>query len=541
MTDPKAAQRTPNRRELLVGTGLAIGSVAVPTASADHPAPGAAPAKAFDFAQNPPRRRKSFADLTDDELRAYCLAISYMRNGSGEKPLTMSSPVQWDQYVMIHAHHCTEAGQFQVHWSWFFLPWHRAYLYFMERQLAHILTTVFKLDGNKFALPYWDWETHKEIPNTRERTTQRKPSPFFGYDLTIDSLSDPLEYKGQSFDNLALWDGYRGPTLEKPQMSPENETGPVWKQHIQLTARYTNPAYIGSILQLPWSEFGGAEVTSKDDGQGALEQNPHNLMHDWVGSRFGSNRDMGTLRYAALDPLFYLHHANLDRIWSLYPYTPDPATKPAWANQSFTFTDVDGKPISVTVSDVLKRMNTISYAPPESPSPGTRVMLESIPNFPKEPPKPTSDTLLDQPITVTDKPVTTKVPAPKPGLKALLTRGAGKKPVLAILEFDVGSLAYLGRFSVRIFVNKPDATATTDVTDKHFVGMISAMDSHAGHRPDGDKVSHKFRVNVTQGVNDFFQLVQPGEAFDLTLVPVETKDLKHLRLTVKSVTLRLYE
>jgi len=56
-----------------------------------------------------------------------------------------------------------------------------------------------------------------------------------------------------------------------------------------------------------------------------LEQYPHNNGHDWVGSRQGKNRDMGTLRYAALDPIFFMHHGNIDRIWSLYKLTqPDP-------------------------------------------------------------------------------------------------------------------------------------------------------------------------------------------------------------------------
>jgi len=164
------SSHTPSRRELLFTTGIAVGSLAVPAAGADHPAMNGQPAKPIDPSKDPPRRRKSFADLTDDELRAYCLAVSYMRNGSKDKPLNLESPVQWDQFVMTHAHHCTEAGQFQVHWSHFFLPWHRAYLFFLERHLASILTSVFKEDGNKFALPYWDWESQTAIAGRRSRS-----------------------------------------------------------------------------------------------------------------------------------------------------------------------------------------------------------------------------------------------------------------------------------------------------------------------------------------------------------------------------------
>jgi hypothetical protein len=79
---------------------------------------------------------------------------------------------------------------------------HRAYLWFLERQLANIATTVFGQDGSNFALPYWDWIAHKDIPNTSERVAKEIPCPFFGYDL---SKEDMVNSDGLDFDNQALW------------------------------------------------------------------------------------------------------------------------------------------------------------------------------------------------------------------------------------------------------------------------------------------------------------------------------------------------
>ena len=84
------------------------------------------------------------------------------------------------------------------------------------------------------------------------------------------------------------------------------------------------------MLLLEFEDFAGTAVPANSkiaapDGMGILEHYPHNNGHDWVGSRFGKNRDMGSLRYAALDPIFFMHHANIDRLWSLYKRTqPDP-------------------------------------------------------------------------------------------------------------------------------------------------------------------------------------------------------------------------
>jgi polyphenol oxidase len=549
--------RRPSRRDVLAGAGAAVGALALPglrlggnAVHADHPQPGGhdnTKVMPFAFGKEPARVRKSFHDLTDDELRLLCLAVGYMRNGSRDKPLAVDHPLQWDRFALTHAQHCTEAEQGhapQVHWSWFFLPWHRAYLFFLERTLAHFLTTIYKEDGSKFALPYWDWETHKEVPNTREREQAQppRPSPLFGYDPSIDALSDPLQVHGHAFDNLALWDGYRGPTPTRPEMKPDNEQGPVWKQHTQMTAFYTDPGYINSILQFPFEAFGGGPVISRDDGQGFLEQFPHNFVHDWAGSRHGSNRDMGTLRYAALDPLFYLHHANIDRIWSFYRYTPDPNATPEWGQQAFRFTDLDGQSVSVTVTDVVKKMTTVSYAPPLAPAPGARVLLAAAPKFPREPPRESSATVVAKPTALTAQPLTLTAPDGTPEVGGLLARVAAReKPALALLEFDLGPIAYSGRFTVRVFANKPDATLQTSVNDPHFVGALEALDAQARGGPGEEKASHKFRVNVSKDVSNFANVVRPGAAFTLTLVPVGTAaSLKNFQLTVKSVKLTVY-
>ena len=77
-----------------------------------------------------------------------------------------------------------KAAMVQVHWSWYFLPWHRGYIYFLERILDNLLKTNFGWNGEAFAYPYWDWSNHQEMPNTKSRKQAGLSSPLFGYDLT---------------------------------------------------------------------------------------------------------------------------------------------------------------------------------------------------------------------------------------------------------------------------------------------------------------------------------------------------------------------
>jgi hypothetical protein len=104
----------------------------------------------FVFGNEPMRTRKSFYDLTDEELQTLCKAVDYMRN-----KLPREAPTSWETFTRIHYKHCTafDADHPQVHWGDHFLPWHRGYLFFLERLLGNSLNQL-GLDGNKFAFPY---------------------------------------------------------------------------------------------------------------------------------------------------------------------------------------------------------------------------------------------------------------------------------------------------------------------------------------------------------------------------------------------------
>lgn len=54
----------------------------------------------------------------------------------------------------------------------------------------------------------------------------------------------------------------------------------------------------------------------------ALESGPHNSVHGWVGGT------MGSITTAPADPLFWMHHAMIDRVWSLWQVTR-PGLNPA--------------------------------------------------------------------------------------------------------------------------------------------------------------------------------------------------------------------
>ncbi|RUL78907.1 tyrosinase family protein [Dyella choica] len=62
---------------------------------------------------------------------------------------------------------------------------------------------------------------------------------------------------------------------------------------------------------------------------------------------------MGLVGVAANDPIFYMHHTNIDRMWSCWQYLHPSEQPGTWENQSFTFVDETGAEVTRPVKDFL--------------------------------------------------------------------------------------------------------------------------------------------------------------------------------------------
>lgn len=87
-------------------------------------------------------------------------------------------------------------------------------------------------------------------------------------------------------------------------------------------------------------------------GRGSIEGTPHGLVHAWVNTKRVAFKD------SASDPIFFAHHANVDRLWSLWKTLPGTArhdiSDPDYLNTQFTFYDEDGALVTVSVAQALQ-------------------------------------------------------------------------------------------------------------------------------------------------------------------------------------------
>ena len=246
-------------------------------------------------------------------------AIGEMRRRSRIDP---DDPAGWDAHARTHTQVCAKvanADDAQVHGCWWFLPWHRAFLAVTEWKLR-------ALSGDPtLALPYWNWSSDRRVPAAfaRERSALAHAARH-----TPDRGLRAAEVDGLGSLAVAAL-GARSFVARVPEHIPTSFGGMA----------KPNPA--------GWH------------GRSRMETIPHNAVHNYVGGEAadGMLGDMTELATAALDPLFYAHHGNLDRLWEVW--RQDPARKatepaePAFTDHRFLFPWIDGSVVAVSVADTL--------------------------------------------------------------------------------------------------------------------------------------------------------------------------------------------
>lgn len=264
------------------------------------------------------------------------------------KKLPLSDVLSWRYQAAIHETDGVAPPAQRDFWkqcqhsSWFFLPWHRMYLHFFEKIVA---AQVVALQGPAdWALPYWNY------------------SASAASSLVPEAFRLPAHE-----DTNALFVSKRRSTA--------NAGSPFLS---------TRDIDISCLLQRPFAfqdarsiGFGGPRRLFHDlsgDG-GALENAPHNLVHTALGGNDGFMTFPAT---APLDPLFWLHHCNIDRLWEVWvqrqkqqgnadrnPSTQATSLPPQtglWRTTSFMFHNETRKPIGMTVREVLDtRVAPLSY------------------------------------------------------------------------------------------------------------------------------------------------------------------------------------
>ncbi len=395
------------------------------------------------------------------------ILVSYRTAINAMKALPQSDPRNWTRQAQIHQGNNTVRCP---HGNWYFLPWHRAYLLAFERICR-------QLSGNpSFALPYWDWTANPQLPAAFATATfNGQPNALFDNTRSSQTVTIPTHIAG----SMVMANIYAETTFEifgSARPPAQNNTNQQW----QIANGATGP----------------------------LEGTPHNGVHGRISG------NMGTYM-SPLDPIFWLHHCNIDRIWDRWNRLGRANTSNAlWRNFAFNnqFRVPSGNttvPFNVTVSGLLN-IQALSYRyvnpiwfPGQLLVARRLIDLSKITQIAKvaAPAPARINAALDVNVRLNAPQIATlkKIRPLTPSAEG--AKGLGAAPVAApdrILAFirDVEPPAN-GNTEVRVFVNHPDLKPDTSPQDRHFVGSFTffgTMGDHAGH---GDKQTFLFDLTET--------------------------------------------
>jgi len=369
-----------SRRRLLTGGAAIAAAAALPKV----PARAQAPARW--------RRYNVMSSAGQQMLVYYQNAIKAML------ALPPSDPRNWYRLAFTHYLDCP-------HMNWWLFPWHRGFTGWAEQ-------IVRRFSGSdQFAFPYWDWTAYPQVPASMFQGLLTPSNPAFIPTLgAFQSAFQPalgattywqgaqlqqLQQRGIN-SNSVLWTQITDPTNENfPVFFPASGGGSSYPRvrnpNPQLDCK-AGPAVSPPVLK---SAMAAQDYMTFSSGQsanhsqaaktfGILENMSHNKVHNDTGGIVSgisqgqcvTQANVGGFMQAFLspvDPLFYLHHSNIERLWTAWTaaqiaggstsYLPPKGPQyDQWASEPFLFfVDAAGNPVKQNRAGDYATVGGFSY------------------------------------------------------------------------------------------------------------------------------------------------------------------------------------
>jgi tyrosinase len=293
------------RRDFLKGGAglIAAGASSRPAVAQEFVSPRALELIRIHWCYGQPRLRRNFYTLYNSNPN-HPIIQAYKQGVTVMKSRPVNDPTSWEYQANIHASNVASGWPAGAPWS----TCQHGTVHFLSWHRMYLyfferILTAAAGNPPDFALPYWDY-------------------------------SSP----GQA-------------SLPPPFRVPNNNTNVLWaSRNASVNTGSALPASavgLGAMTNTPFTSF-----------QGALEGTPHASVHMAVGG------GMGNFVGAGRDPIFWLHHCNIDRLWEKWLTAAghvNPTSDSTWMNTNFKFVDENKNFVQMSGDDVLYTVNQLHY------------------------------------------------------------------------------------------------------------------------------------------------------------------------------------
>jgi hypothetical protein len=229
--------------------------------------------------------------------------ITSLKNGiAAMKALPYTNPTSWDYQAAIHG--TTRPDNLQ---SWNSCKHGSPFFLSWHRMYLYYFERILRAKAGDptLTLPYWDYQSNPVLPPAYEDPTPGNP----------------------------LYDGTRNSSINSGGSLPNS-----------IMVEFST--ILSDATDIPYYTF-------SSDLEG-----PHGSVHTAIGG------NMAFINSSALDPCFWLHHANIDRLWDVWLRNcggrSDPSDN-AYLTQQYTFFDETGSPVVMTGQQVINTAASLNY------------------------------------------------------------------------------------------------------------------------------------------------------------------------------------
>jgi tyrosinase len=271
---------------------------------------------------------------------------------------------RYDDFVLMHLMAFTNfdpASPMFAHRSSTFLPWHRYFLRIFEQDLQSI-----KSKYENVTIPYWDWTNEKN----NQDIWNEKLMGGNGQESDWRVMDGPFSYDSGNWKLYAvneLGPGYDSNDLLR-QFGYAKINGSLSQRRLPNLDHVMSALKIDPYDKPNWDDTAGESFRNVVEGfYGAGRI--HNIVHPWVGGIIIENGQVtyaGSMSVGASnnDPCFWLHHANIDRIWADWQLHED-----HWNLDFKGYLPIVNGPAGINVND------------PMGPWTGNNITPASVANF----------------------------------------------------------------------------------------------------------------------------------------------------------------
>ncbi|KAI0136498.1 hypothetical protein BJ170DRAFT_677371 [Xylariales sp. AK1849] len=271
----------------------------------------------------------------------YILALSWMQW------MDQTEPSSWYGITGIHGAPFADYGGVRAlsgnggngyctHVSNLFPPWHRPYLALYEQTIYSFIQAiaswypddrreVFQQAAEQFRIPYWDWAVKPpegdsvlplivggspDIEVDGPNGIQTIGNPLFSYTFKPLNASAFVDYP------FMFWNETKRRPIPFTGINATSNNSWVAKTMDTHLSNYQQRLY---NLFASYGDYAtwSNEAWIPDDNNGTYDsvESLHDTIHLDLGGDFGH---MAIIAYSSFDPVFFLHHANVDRIFAMW-------------------------------------------------------------------------------------------------------------------------------------------------------------------------------------------------------------------------------